>query len=113
MDKKGLNRIRRKARVRAKVSGTTQRPRLSVFVSNTNIYLQLIDDDKGVTLLSANTLQTKTPATIEGAKELAKEFSKKMSDKKVTSIVFDRSGKRYHGRVKALAETLRESGVIF
>jgi large subunit ribosomal protein L18 len=92
----------RKARVRAKISGTPERPRLSVFRSNKFIYAQLIDDTKGQTLAHAKGVQ---PA------EVGKTIAESATKLKITAVVFDRSGYRYHGRVKALADAARESGL--
>ena len=101
-------------KVRTKIRGTQERPRLTVYRSNTNMYAQIIDDDKGVTLLSANAKELKSKGT---KKELAKELgiliAKKAKDKKITRLVFDRGAFRYHGRVRALAEGAREGGLEF
>ena len=104
----------RKIRVRAKLFGTKERPRLSVFRSNKYIYAQLINDDKGETVASVyeNELKTKGNKT-EKAKELGILLAKKSSEKKIKSVIFDRGGYKYHGRVKALAEGAREGGLIF
>ncbi len=107
--KKQAQRLRKKARVRAKVSGTTKRPRLSVYRSLTCTHAQLIDDDKGVTLASVSSKDK----TINSALEAGKELAKKAQDKKITSCVFDRNGFAYHGRVKALADGTREGGLKF
>ena len=98
------NRDRRRARIRAKISGTALRPRLSVFKSNTQIYSQLIDDEKGVTLAAAS---GKDPATV-GA-----EVAKQALSKKVETVVFDRGGYIYTGKVRALAEGARKAGLKF
>ena len=111
--------LTRKKRVRAKVSGTPQRPRLSVYKSNTNIYAQAIDDVNGVTLASANTLQdsvtagAKNNANIEAAKKVGEAIAKACLDKGIETVVFDRNGYLYHGRVKALAEAARDAGLKF
>jgi large subunit ribosomal protein L18 len=106
------DRIHRK--VRKKINGTAQRPRLSVYRSNTNMYAQIIDDEKGITILSANIKDLKNKGT---KKELAKELgiliAKKAKDKKITKLVFDRGAFNYHGRVRALAEGAREGGLEF
>ena len=105
---------RRAARVRAKVSGTTERPRLSVFRSNRNIFAQLVDDTKGITLASAHTAQIKSEGSkSDVALELGKEIAKRALDKGITKIVFDRGGNLYHGRVKAVADGAREGGLEF
>lgn len=109
--------ITRKKRVRAKVSGTPQRPRLSVYKSNTNIYAQLIDDVNGVTLASANSLQKDVAesehANVETAKKVGAAIGKRALEAGIEEVVFDRNGYLYHGRVKALAEAAREAGLKF
>ena len=109
--------LTRKKRVRAKISGTPQRPRLSVYKSNANIYAQLIDDVNGVTLASANTLQKdvaeKSAANIEAAKKVGEAIGKKAIEAGIEEVVFDRNGYLYHGKVKALAEAAREAGLKF
>lgn len=108
-------RVRRHARVRAKVTGTPNRPRLSVFRSNAHIYAQLIDDAQGSTLLtySDTMLKEGTGTKVERARAVGKEIAKEAKTKNISAIVFDRGGFRYHGRVKALAEGAREEGLIF
>ncbi len=111
---KTRKRLARKQKIRSKISGTPERPRLSVFRSNAHISVQLIDDTTGTTLaassdLSGNLTGTKT----EIAKAVGEEMAKKIKDLKVDSIVFDRGGFAYHGRVKALADALREGGITF
>lgn len=100
-------RQKRKARVRAKVSGTTARPRLSVFKSNTSVAAQIIDDSKGITLASAR-VKGKTKAS---GKELGEKIAKLALAKKITTVVFDRSGYRFHGTVKEIADGAREGGL--
>ncbi|HIT18705.1 MAG TPA: 50S ribosomal protein L18 [Candidatus Fimivivens faecavium] len=109
-------RLKRHARVRNKISGTAERPRLSVFRSEKHIYAQLIDDVKGVTLASASSLEK----DFEGkgsdkaaAREIGKRLAQKAAEKGITAVVFDRSGYIYHGRVKELAEGAREGGLSF
>ena len=109
-------RLHRHKRVRAKVSGTPERPRLNVFRSETNIYAQIIDDTKGVTLVSASSLEkdfscdgTKTDA----AKKVGQTVAERAKDKGIETVVFDRGGYLYHGRVQALAEGAREGGLQF
>jgi large subunit ribosomal protein L18 len=97
-------RLIRKKRIRSRVSGTKDIPRLSVFRSNKEIYAQLINDDKGVTLTSARG---------KDAKAVGQEISEGAKKAKITAIVFDRSGYRYHGKVKAVAEAAREGGLKF
>ena len=111
-----LERERRHKRVRTKVSGTAECPRLCVFRSNANIYAQVIDDTKGVTLAQASTLdkEVKTKHSNKAAaKEVGTLIAKRATEKKITEIVFDRSGYIYHGVVKELAEAAREGGLKF
>ena len=111
-----LERARRHARVRNKISGTAERPRLCVFRSNTNIYAQIIDDVAGNTIVSASTLdkEVKTKkSNVEAAKEVGTLIAKRAADKKITTVGFDRSGYIYHGVVKSLAEAAREGGLEF
>ena len=111
-----MERTRRHLRVRRKISGTAERPRLCVYRSNTNLYVQVIDDVAGNTLVSASTLDkdVKTKkANKEAAKELGALIAKKALDKKIDTVVFDRSGYIYHGVVKELAEAAREGGLEF
>ncbi len=109
-------RQKRHARVRAKVSGTAECPRLNVFRSLQNIYAQLIDDVQGVTLVSASTVE-KDFADYGGNKSAAKAVGKKLAEraaeKGITQVVFDRGGYIYHGRVQELAEGAREGGLKF
>ena len=109
-------RVRRHARVRNKISGTAECHRLCVFRSNTGVYAQIIDDVKGVTLVSASTLDkdVKTKhANKEAAREVGTLIAKRASEKKISNVVFDRGGYIYHGVVKELAEAAREGGLKF
>ena len=109
-------RERRHLRVRKKVSGTQERPRLCVYRSNTNIYVQVIDDVAGKTLASASTLdkEVKTKhANKEAAKEVGALIAKRAKAKKIENVVFDRGGYIYHGIIKELAESAREGGLKF
>ncbi len=111
-----MERERRHLRVRRKVSGTAERPRLCVFRSNSNIYVQVIDDVAGNTLVSASTLdkEVKTKhANKEAAKEVGALIAKKAKAKKIETVVFDRGGYIYHGIIKELAEAAREGGLKF
>ena len=111
-----LERTRRHARVRTKVSGTAERPRLCVYRSNSNIYAQIIDDVAGNTLVQASTLDKEIKikhANKEAAKELGTLIAKRAADKKIKTVVFDRGGYIYHGVVKELAEAAREGGLEF
>lgn len=109
-------RIRRKKRIRAKIFGKKERPRLCVFRSAKHIYCQLIDDEKGTTLVWASDLELKKKkgkTKKELAFEVGKLIAKKALRKKIEKVVFDRGGYKYHGRVKALAEGAREGGLKF
>ena len=112
-DVKRAARARRHRRVRKKVLGTAERPRLAVFRSSRQIYAQLIDDFAGQTLASASTLGSNGGAPIERAKKAGEELAKKASQAGVTRCTFDRGGFKYHGRVRALAEGAREGGLEF
>ena len=109
-------RLRRHRRVRGKISGTAERPRLCVYRSNKNIYAQIIDDVKGVTLVSASTLDPDFEGAT-GNKEAAKQVGKKVAEKAlaagIETVVFDRGGYIYHGRVSELADGAREAGLKF
>ena len=114
-DKKA-SRLRRHLRVRKKVFGTPERPRLSVYRSEKNIYAQIIDDVNAVTLVSASSLDKDFSAkggNKEGAKLVGEMIAKKALDKGVNEVVFDRGGYIYHGRVQQLAEAARETGLKF
>ena len=102
-------------RIRKAVVGTSERPRLSVYRSNLAIYCQLIDDRAGHTLLAASTMDKNIgkATKVEQAKEVGKLIAKKALDAKIESVVFDRSGYLYHGRIKALADGAREGGLKF
>lgn len=108
-------RQRRHLRVRAKISGTPECPRLNVFRSNAHIHAQIIDDVNGVTLVAASSVEMKIKngGNIEAAKAVGAEIAKRAADKKIANVVFDRGGYIYHGRVKALAEAAREAGLKF
>ena len=108
-------RLHRHKRIRAKIEGTTEIPRVSIFLSSKHIYAQLIDDANGHTIISASDyeLGEKTAANQQTAIEVGKLLAEKAKTKKITNVVFDRSGYKYHGKVKALAEGARESGLHF
>ena len=114
---KGL--ARRHRRVRGKISGTPERPRLCVTRSNSNIYAQVIDDVSHTTICGVSTLGPEIKATgkkggtVEGAAEIGTIIGKMAQEKGVTKVVFDRGGHLYHGRVKALADAAREAGLVF
>lgn len=111
------NRYFRHKRVRSKIKGTAERPRLCVFRSSSHIYAQIIDDDKGVTLAAYSTLSAGMKDhqgnKTEKAKEVGKGIAQIAIEKGIKRVVFDRGGNRYHGRVSALAEGARESGLEF
>lgn len=110
-------RFKRKKRIRANMEGTAERPRLSVFRSNKHIYVQLVDDVKGQTMVAASTseenLKEKLGGSVEGAKTVGGLVAKRALAKNISMIVFDRSGYLYHGRIKALADAARENGLKF
>lgn len=105
----------RHERVRAKIVGTKDVPRVCVFRSNSNIYAQIINDEEGKTLVSASSLENKETngSNIEAAKLVGASLAKKAKDAGITEVVFDRGGYLYHGRVKALADALRDNGLEF
>ena len=108
-------RIRRHIRVRKNISGTSEAPRLCVFRSNKAIYAQVIDDTKGITLVSSSSLELKLKngGNIEAASKVGKDIAEKCKKLKIKKVVFDRGGFLYHGRVAALAEAAREAGLEF
>jgi large subunit ribosomal protein L18 len=116
---KKLRRAQIKRRIRGKISGSAERPRLSVYKSLKHIYVQLVDDEKGETILSASTKTTDLAKAVKGkpgiekATIVGKHISKKAKEAGVEKVVFDRSGYRYHGKIKALAEAAREGGLQF
>lgn len=113
---KTRKRLHRKVHIRKSIYGTANRPRMTVTRSNTNLYVQVIDDDEGKTLASISTLEKEfadlKPNT-DGAAKLGEAFGKRLQDKKITTVVFDRNGYLYHGVVKALADGARKAGIIF
>jgi large subunit ribosomal protein L18 len=117
--KNDKNKVRKKrhARVRSKITGTESRPRLNVFRSNNHIYAQIIDDMNGVTLVSASSndkeLGLSSTGNVDAAVKVGELVAKRAADKGLNSVVFDRGGYLYHGRVKALAEAARENGLQF
>ena len=116
---KSIRRLRRKHVIRHRVFGTTERPRLTVFRSLKNLYAQIIDDEKGVTVCEASSrskdLQSKIPSggNIPAAKLVGAALAERAKAKNIDQVCFDRNGYRYHGRVKALAEAAREAGLKF
>ncbi|MBN1880556.1 MAG: 50S ribosomal protein L18 [Deltaproteobacteria bacterium] len=114
--------IRRKRRTRLKIRGTSERPRLTVFRSNKHIYVQIIDDSKGVTLAASSTREKDlakkfkkkgSGGNIDAAKQVGTDIAKKAKDAGVERVVFDRGSYLFHGRVKALADAAREGGLLF
>ena len=112
---KNKTRQRRHERIRKKVIGTAECPRLNVFRSNANIHAQIIDDVKGTTLVSCSSVELKLAngGNAEAAKQVGAEIAKRALAKKIENVVFDRGGYIYHGRVQALAEAAREAGLKF
>ena len=114
-----LSRKTRQARVRKKVTGTLERPRLCIFRSSKHIYAQIIEDESGKTLAAASTAAKdasdtiKNSGNLEAAKEVGKQIAEKALAKDIKQVVFDRNGFLYHGRVKALADAAREAGLTF
>ncbi len=111
-------RLRRKIRIRKKISGTAERPRLVVFRSNANIYAQLVDDLQGVTLAAASTLTLakegkKVACNQASSQEVGKEIARLAKEREIEKVVFDRNGYIYHGKIKALADGAREGGLEF
>lgn len=113
--KKTINRARRHRRIRAKISGTADKPRLVVYKSLNNHYGQLINDIKGITIISASDLklQNSKNKKVDRAKNVGLELAKLAKAKKIVNCIFDRNGFKYHGRVKAIADGAREGGLIF
>ena len=116
---KNSERIKRHKRIRNKISGTPERPRLSVFRSSKHIYAQIIDDVNGVTLVAASTMEKSVAEAVkemtksEQAKYVGSEIGRRALEKGVSAVVFDRSGYLYMGRLEALAEGAREAGLVF
>ena len=112
-------RAKKHMRIRNRLSGTTERPRLAVFRSNNHMYAQIIDDTVGNTLVAASTTEKEVKAElektndVEAAAYLGKVIAKRALDKGITEVVFDRGGFLYHGKIKALAEAAREAGLVF
>lgn len=119
LQKKQASLARRHRRVRGKISGTPVRPRMCVTRSNSNLYVQFVDDVSGTTLCGVSTLgpdfkaTEKSGATVEGAAALGEIAGKKAQDSGITEVVFDRGGNLYHGRIKALADGARDAGLKF
>jgi large subunit ribosomal protein L18 len=113
---KESRRLKIRKRIRGKISGTAERPRMSIYRSNAEVYVQLIDDFNGVTLLAASTKDKdfkRTGNKVEQAKAIGTEIARKAIEKGFTTVIFDRGGYLYHGRVQSLAEGAREGGLKF
>lgn len=116
---KNENRLQRHKRVRRKITGTTQRPRLCIFRSSNNVYAQIIDDTNRVTVVSASSLEAEIKGAVshcgnkEAARKVGELVAKRAVEKGITEVVFDRGGYLYHGRVQELAEGAREAGLKF
>ena len=114
-----IRRDKTKARIRGRISGTPERPRLTIYKSLKRIYVQAVDDTKGITLAAASSLEKdlrgslKNGANIEAAKAVGASIAARLKEKGITAVVFDRNGYVYHGRVKALADSAREAGLQF
>lgn len=119
IEDKKRNRLNRRRRIRSKIHGTAERPRLSIFRSTRHIYAQIIDDDMGAVITSASTMEAqlrgsgKNGGNIDAAREVGKLLAERAATKKIETVSFDRGGFKYHGRVKALAEAVRDGGLKF
>jgi large subunit ribosomal protein L18 len=114
LKEKDKRRVRRKRHVKKVVQGTAERPRMSVYKSSRHLYIQVIDDEKGVTLAYANNLEKDNrnlPSNVEGAAKLGELIGERLNEKKITRVVFDRNGYIYHGKVKAIADGARKKGI--
>ena len=113
---KASRRNRRKMHIRKRINGTADRPRMSVYRSNKHIYIQVIDDIEGKTLISTSNLEKEfkeMKSNVENAQKLGEVVGKRIKDAKINTVVFDRNGYRYHGIVKAVADGARKSGIKF
>jgi large subunit ribosomal protein L18 len=116
LDDKFRKHAKRKVSIRKSISGTTERPRMSVFKSNVHMYVQVIDDSVGNTLASASTVEKslkEIARNIEGGGKLGEEIGKRLLEKGITTVVFDRNGYKYHGIIKAIADGARKAGITF
>ena len=116
LNDKDRKRLKRKIHIRKHLHGTAARPRMTVTRSNKNLFVQVINDDEGKTLAAISTLEKEfadIKPTVEGAEKLGEAMGKRLAEKKITTVVFDRGGYAYHGRVKELAEAAREAGLNF
>ena len=107
------HRLQRKRRIRSTISGTAACPRFTVYKSHTRIMAQLVDDTSGKTIVAGSTTETKSKPNKEGAKKLGTLVAKKAQEKKISTVVFDRNGYKYHGCVKEIADAAREAGLRF
>jgi large subunit ribosomal protein L18 len=116
LDDKQRKRVQRRTHVRKNIEGNPEKPRMTVFKSNRYLYVQVIDDLEGKTLVSASTLEESLKGvkrTVEGGAKLGEEIGKRLKEKNVTVVVFDRNGYKYHGIVKAIADGARKAGIQF
>jgi large subunit ribosomal protein L18 len=116
VNEKIRRRLRRKVRIRKKIRGTARCPRMTIYKSNRNVYLQVIDDKAGYTLVSASTREKdlrNMKITVKDAGRIGEVIAKRMKDKNISHIVFDRNGYKYHGIVKAIADATRKTGIQF
>lgn len=116
LNDKDRKRLKRKIHIRKHLHGTAARPRMTVTRSNKNLFVQVINDDEGKTLAAISTLEKEFAGlkpTIEGAEKLGEAMGKRLAEKKITTVVFDRNGYLYHGVVKALADGTRKAGIEF
>ena len=116
IDDKNRKRLQRKRHIRKSIYGTADRPRMTVFRSNRYVYIQVVDDDKGVTLAAVNNRQKENEAfktNVENAAKLGEKIGEKLKEQSVESVVFDRNGYKYHGVVKAIADGARKTGLKF
>jgi large subunit ribosomal protein L18 len=112
-NKRNAIRQRIHERIRRKLAGTAERPRLNVYRSLNHIYAQVVDDQTGTTIVSASTIKMKSGGNVAAAKEIGKAIAERAVEKGVKKVVFDRGGYLYHGRIKALADAAREAGLEF
>lgn len=116
LNDKDRKRLKRKIHIRKRLHGTADRPRMTVTRSNCNLYVQVIDDDAGKTLAAISTLEKEfasMKANAASAEKIGEAMGKRLTDKKITSVIFDRNGYLYHGVVKAIADGTRKAGIVF
>ncbi|HOF11808.1 MAG TPA: 50S ribosomal protein L18 [Treponemataceae bacterium] len=115
-NEKDRKRLKRKIHIRKRLHGTADRPRMTVFRSNKNLFVQVIDDEQGKTLASISTLEkefSSMKATVKDAEKLGEAMGKRLVENKINTVVFDRNGYLYHGVVKSLADGARKAGIVF